>query len=129
MPGFIDELKRRNVVRVGAAYLALAWVVIQVTETLVPVLGMPESVILIVFYIGLVGFPCVLLFAWIYELTPEGIKREAELAGDAPRSPQVAQRLTQGTVLLLILALAIVVLDQYEKNMNWSTKLIPRNNN
>ena len=76
MPGLIEELKRRNVFRVGVAYLALAWVVIQLTDLAVPALKLPESIQSIVFFIGMVGFPFAVFFAWAFELTPEGLKRE-----------------------------------------------------
>jgi len=73
----IDELKRRNVFKAGAAYLALGWVVTQVTSTVAPLLHLPESIGPVVVWIGLIGFPFVILFAWLYELTPEGLKRES----------------------------------------------------
>ena len=57
MQGFVVELKRRNVFRVGVAYLALAWVVIQITDMAVPALNLPPSLQSIVFYIGMIGFP------------------------------------------------------------------------
>src|SRR4030095_1833848 len=75
----IAELKRRNVFKVGAAYLALAWIVVQITATLTPAFHLPESALPLVSWIGVIGFPCVLLFSWVYELTPEGLKRESEI--------------------------------------------------
>ena len=69
-----EEIKRRNVVKVGIAYLPLAWLVIQVTDVAVPALNLPETLKSIVFYIGLIGFPFAIFFAWEFELTPEGIK-------------------------------------------------------
>ena len=79
MQGLIEELKRRNVFRVGVAYVALTWVVVQITDMAVPALNLPESLQGIVFYIGMVGFPFALFFAWAFELTPEGLKREHEV--------------------------------------------------
>lgn len=73
------ELKRRNVFKAGVAYLALGWVVIQITATLVPALNLPSSLVPIVTWIGVVGFPFVVAFSWIYEITPEGLKRENEV--------------------------------------------------
>jgi hypothetical protein len=85
--GLFAELQRRNVFRVGVAYLVLAWVVVQITEVAVPALRLPEWVPSLVFYFGMIGFPFVLLFAWAFELTPEGIKREQ----DVPRYESVTQ--------------------------------------
>jgi predicted membrane channel-forming protein YqfA (hemolysin III family) len=75
----LTELKRRNVFRVAGAYLALGWVVVQVTETLAPALSLPEAVLPIVTWVGVIGFPFALIFSWAYELTPEGLKREREV--------------------------------------------------
>ena len=73
---FFAELKRRNVIKASAAYLALGWVVTQITGTVAPMLHLPEWVGPLVLWIGVIGFPFVLMFAWVYEITPEGIKRE-----------------------------------------------------
>ena len=78
--GLWDELKRRNVVKVGVAYLALAWFVIQLTDTVVPTLNLPESLNAIILYISLVGFPFAIFFAWAFELTPEGLKRSEDVS-------------------------------------------------
>ena len=77
--GIITELKRRNVFRVGIAYVVLGWVVIQVTDLVAPAFGMPDWTLSVVIWFGVVGFPFALLFAWAFELTPEGIKREHEV--------------------------------------------------
>ncbi len=75
----IAELKRRNVFRVGIAYAVLGWVVIQVTDTISPVLNLPEWTLGLVTWLGVIGFPFALLLAWAFELTPEGLKREREI--------------------------------------------------
>lgn len=69
MKGLFGELKRRNVFKVCITYLALAWILIQVTEIAVPALNLPTSINSIVFYLSLVGFPFALFFSWIFELT------------------------------------------------------------
>src|SRR4249919_3769920 len=74
------ELKRRNVFRASAAYLALGWVVTQVTSTVAPALHLPDWIVPVVVWIGVIGFPFVLVFSWVFELTPEGLKRERDLA-------------------------------------------------
>ncbi len=76
---FISELKRRNVFKVGVAYLVLAWVVVQVTDTAVPALHLPEWVHTLVFFIGMIGFPFALFFAWAFEITPDGVKKESDI--------------------------------------------------
>ena len=75
----VAELKRRNVFKVAAAYLALGWVVTQVTAAVVSALNLPTSLNAMVVWLGIAAFPFVLAFSWIYELTPEGLKRESEV--------------------------------------------------
>ena len=76
---FIDELKRRNVIKVGIAYVIVAWVVLQIADVLFPILTLPDWAIRLVAGLLIVGFPLALFFAWAFELTPEGIKREREV--------------------------------------------------
>jgi TolB-like protein len=80
--GFLRELKRRNVVRVAIAYLAVAWLTIQVVGTLVPILGVPGWVARAVVILLVAAFPVALIIAWAFELTPEGIKRTPSAAAD-----------------------------------------------
>ena len=88
--GFVAELKRRNVFRVGIAYLVLAWVVIQVTDTVSPALNLPDWMLSVVTWFGIIGFPFAVLFAWAFELTPEGLKREIDSCVMTGRSPRVS---------------------------------------
>jgi TolB-like protein len=111
--GFVQELKRRNVFRVGMAYLALAWLVIEVTDAAVPALNLPATLNSIVFYIGLIGLPFALFFAWAFELTPEGIKRDRDVSSQESVSFVTGRRLTRFTLVALALVLAFVVVDQY----------------
>ncbi len=113
MPGLISELKRRNVFRVGIAYLALAWLVIQVTAIAIPALNLPESLNSIVFFIGLIGFPFALFFAWAFELTPDGVRREGETEAETSSRQSTRQQLNHLTIVLLSLALIFVIVDQY----------------
>jgi len=73
------EIKRRNVFRVAMAYAVVSWLVIQVADAAVPALKLPEWVISLVFLLGALGFVPTLIFAWAFELTPEGIKLQKEV--------------------------------------------------
>jgi hypothetical protein len=73
------ELKRRNVFKVGAAYVILAWLIAQVADLFVPNLGLPDWVLRFVVLILILGFPLALFLAWAYEVTPEGIKRTKQV--------------------------------------------------
>ena len=94
------ELRRRNVFKAAAAYLALGWIVVQITATLVPALNLPSSLVPIVTWIGVIGFPFVIMFSWIYELTPEGLKRESEVDRSASITHITSRRLDYITISL-----------------------------
>jgi hypothetical protein len=70
------ELKRRNVFRVAIAYLAASWLLIEVAETIFPLYGFGDTPARIVVTLLAIGFPLFLVFSWIFELTPEGLKLE-----------------------------------------------------
>jgi TolB-like protein/Flp pilus assembly protein TadD len=101
------ELKRRNVFKAAAAYLALGWVVVQMTATLVPALNLPLSLVPIVTWIGVIGFPFVIMFSWVYELTPEGLKRESEVDRSASITHITSRRLDYIIIVLLVLAIGL----------------------
>ncbi len=75
----ISELKRRNVIRVGAAYVVTMWLVIQVVETIFPIYGLSDAAIRNVITALAIGLIPVLILAWAFELTPEGIRKEADV--------------------------------------------------
>ena len=75
---FLDELTRRNVFRVAIGYLAGAWLLIQILETLFPIFSIPETSVSIVVVIAAIGFVPVLIASWYFEITPEGLKRDSE---------------------------------------------------
>jgi hypothetical protein len=105
------ELKRRNVIKVTGAYLALGWVVTQVTGEVVPALNLPASLVPIVVWIGLIGFPFVVVFAWVFEVTPEGVKRTAEIAPGQSIAPQTGKRLEYLIIALLVVAIGLFTID------------------
>jgi TolB-like protein/Tfp pilus assembly protein PilF len=109
----IEELKRRNVFKAGAAYLALGWVVTQITSTVAPLLHMPDWIGPVVVWIGVIGFPFVIMFSWIYELTPEGLKREREVDRSSSITHVTSRRLDHIIIGLLVLAIGLFALDHF----------------
>lgn len=86
MASFLQELKRRKVVRVAIAYAAVAWLLMQVADVVIPAAGLGDAY-LRYFLIGLVlGFPIVLVLAWLFEWTPEGISRDPQDVGQSDKS-------------------------------------------
>ena len=69
-PDFLEELKRRKVVRVGVVYLAVVWAVVQVADVVVPALGLSETILTVVVVLAILGFPVALALAWAFEVTP-----------------------------------------------------------
>lgn len=110
-----EQLKKRNVIKVAGAYLALSWLIIQITSLAVPALNLPESLNSIVFYIGLIGFPLALFFAWAYELTPDGVKKSKALPTASKLSEQTGRKLER---IIIVLALAGVLVLGWDKLYN-----------
>jgi adenylate cyclase len=100
------ELKRRNVFRVAAAYVVAAWLVVQVVETVLPAFGFGDSAIRLSVIFLAIGFLPALVFSWVFELTPDGIKKESDIDRDASTTPQTGKRLDQ--VILVVLAAAVL---------------------
>lgn len=108
----LSELKRRNVIRVAIAYLAAAWLLIQVVETLFPIYGLPNNGIRLVVAVLAVGFVPSLIMAWLFELTPEGIKRDADVAEDAATGSRVHRMLDRAIIVVLGLAVSYFAFDK-----------------
>lgn len=107
------ELKRRNVIRVGVAYLLFAWVIIQVTDTVGPVLKLPEWTLAFVTWIGIIGFPIALFFAWAFELTPDGIKSEKDVDRSESITHDTGRRVNAVVIGLLVIAVVFLVGKHY----------------
>jgi hypothetical protein len=105
------ELKRRNVFKVGIAYLVLAWVVVQITDTAVPALHLPEWIITAVFFFGAIGFPFALFFAWAFEITPDGIKKESDIAPEDSVTAHTGRKLDFIIIGLLVVALGYFIYE------------------
>lgn len=108
--GILAELKRRNVFRVGVAYVLLAWVVIQVTDTVGPAISLPEWTLTVVTWFGVIGFPFALFFAWAFELTPDGLKREKDVDRGQSVTQSTGRKIDFVIIGLLVVALLFVVL-------------------
>ncbi|MDJ0653515.1 MAG: hypothetical protein QNJ40_05125 [Xanthomonadales bacterium] len=109
---FFDELKRRNVIRVAILYAVSSWLVLQVADVLSGLLGLPDFSLRLVGFILLLGFPLVLVFSWVYELTPEGVKRESEVVRDDSITRHTGRRLNLMTIALVLVGIAVVAVDR-----------------
>ena len=86
----IAELRRRKVIQVGAAYLVVAWLLIQIVATVAPQLQLPEWVPRLVTLLLMVGFPVAVVMAWVFEVTPEGVRVDARKTGSKRMSVSAA---------------------------------------
>jgi len=107
-----EELKRRNVFRVAIAYALLGWAVLQGADFLLDLAGAPDWVIRVFAIAGLVGFPFALFFAWAFELTPEGIKREHEVDRSQSIAPRTGRKLNGIIIGLLVLVIALMAVER-----------------
>lgn len=107
------ELKRRNVFRVGAAYVVVAWLLIQVAETIFPLFGFgdtPARIVVIVLAIGLLP---ALVLSWVFEFTPEGLKRDDEVDRSLAIDLRNAKRLDRIIMVVLVLAVGYFAVDKF----------------
>jgi TolB-like protein/Tfp pilus assembly protein PilF len=109
---FFSELKRRNVFRVALLYAVASWLILQVTDVGMSLLGLPDWTGRFVFFLLLIGFPLVVLFSWAYEITPEGLKKEREVPRDESITRETARKLNTAVVVLLVLAIGGLVVDR-----------------
>lgn len=109
---FFGELHRRNVVRVGLAYVVIAWVLAQVAEFAFENFGAPDWVLKTFTIVLLLGLPLALIFAWAFELTPEGVKREKDVDRSASITARTGRKLDFLIIGTLVIALAYFVWDR-----------------
>ena len=102
---FFAELKRRNVVRMAGLYLVGAWLIVQVAGTLLPMFGAPDWVPRAIVILVALGFFPATIFAWAFELTPSGLKRDEDVTPAESIAPQTGRRMDRLIIAVLALAL------------------------
>jgi adenylate cyclase len=113
MRDFIEELKRRNVAKVALVYIIAGWLTMQVVDVMFPALHLPEWLISAVAAFVIIGFPFALIFAWAFEMTPDGLKREKDVERDESITPQTGQKLNQAVLIILGIAVAFLLVDKF----------------
>jgi tetratricopeptide (TPR) repeat protein len=122
------ELRRRNVFRVAAAYLVVGWLLTEVLTTILPALGAPEWSETAVIYIFVLGFVAAVVLAWFFELTPDGIKRDEEIADDASaraRRHRKVDYVTLAGIALIIALLGFFGARQAEEDVDVTSVAVP----
>ncbi len=110
---FIKELKRRNVFRVGIAYVVGGWLLLQLTDVLSQLLDLPEVVGRVIVLLVAIGLPVALFFAWAFEMTPEGVKREKDVDRSQSITPQTGKKLNNTILVMMALAIAYLLYDKF----------------
>jgi TolB-like protein/Tfp pilus assembly protein PilF len=109
---FFTELKRRNVFRVGIAYLIGAWLLAQIADLLIDNIGAPDWVMKSLFVALALGFFLSLFFAWAFEMTPEGVKRESDVDRSQSITQTTGHKLNRTIMFVLVLALGYIAWDK-----------------
>ncbi len=112
MRKIIEELRHRNVFRVGVAYLVGGWLIAQVADLAADAFNAPGWFMQMLIVVLLLGLPVALLLAWVYELTPDGVKRTEDLPADTPRDPRSGKTLNRVIVIALVAAVAGLAWDR-----------------
>lgn len=112
MRGLFDELKHRNVFRVGIAYVIAGWLLAQVADLASDAFEAPAWVMQMLVVLLLVGLPIALFLTWAYELTPEGVKKAADVPEGAAKDPRSGQALNRITLVALLIALGWIAWNE-----------------
>jgi len=108
-----NELKRRNVFRVGVAYVVIAWVLLQMVDFALDLISAPNWVMQVFFLVAVVILPVVLIFSWVFEMTPEGIKRESEIDRNQSVTQNTGRKLDRTIIIFLALAVLLLLADRF----------------
>src|SRR5437660_2635090 len=110
---FFSELKRRNVLRVAGLYLVGAWLVVQVAGTVLPMFGAPEWLPRTIVVLLAIGFVPAVILSWVFELTPEGLKRDEDVAPEQSVTQRTGRRMDRMIIVVLVLALGYFAFDKF----------------
>jgi len=121
---FIEELKRRNVFRVVIAYVIIAWLILQVGDTLAPALRLPESINTILAFFLILGFPLAIFLAWAYELTPEGLKKEKDVNRTKSITHVTGRKLDYFIIAVLVLTLGYFAFDKFVLDQSRDAEMV-----
>ena len=113
MEKFFQEVMRRNVVKVAVVYLIAGWLTMQVVDVMFPALKLPEWLISAIAALLLIGFPFALIFAWAFEMTPDGIKRESEIDRSQSITTTTGKKLNHTIIIILSIALGFMLVDKF----------------
>src|SRR6188472_2092376 len=113
LSSFFAELKRRNVIRMAGLYLVGAWLVVHVASTLLQAFDAPGWALRGLIITLALGFIPAVIFSWVFELTPEGLKRDEDVAPERSITPRTGRRMDRMIIVVLVLALGYFAFDKF----------------
>ncbi len=119
-----NELKRRNVFRVGIAYIVMAWLVLQVADVILNNITAPGWVFHVLLLFLAIGFPFAIFFAWAFELTPEGLKKEKDVGRTQSITRVTGRKLDYVIIAVLVLALGYFTFDKFVLDPSRDAELV-----
>ncbi len=121
---FFKELKRRNVIRVAIAYAIVGWLLVEVASVVLPTLLLPDWTLRILVLFVILGFPLALIFAWAYELTPEGLKKEKDVDRSESITHITGRKLDYLIIAVLVFALGYFAFDKFVLDPSRDAELV-----
>ena len=118
------ELRRRNVVKVAVAYAIVGWLLVEVASVVLPTFKAPEWIMQVFTFLVIVGFPLALIFAWAFELTPEGIKREKDVDRSQSITHVTGRNIDYIIIAALVLALGFFAFDKFVLDPSRDAELV-----
>jgi len=110
---FIKELRRRNVLRVGTAYMVVGWLILQFIDVVFPILSLDDELGRPILYLLLGGLPITLILAWVFEITPDGIKKEKDINRENSVTENTGRFLDRSIIVVLIFAVGLLLADKF----------------
>ena len=107
----LGEMRRRNVFKVSVAYTILSWMLVRLVDALMPALGGGERAIQITTLALILGFPVIVLFAWSYEITPDGLRPTSHVEKTKSITAETGRKLNYFLIALLALAAAVIIVE------------------
>ena len=121
-PSFFSELKRRNVYKVAVAYAVVSWLLIQIATQVFPFFEIPNWAVRLVVLLLILGLPVALILSWVFEITPQGIRRESEVETGRSKTEQTGRKIIGLTIVAALFAAALLGFQL------WRSKLAPSTN-
>jgi len=108
----LRELHRRNIFRVAALYLVVAWLILKSTHVMIDLAGLAPWVRSVCEIVLAVLLPVVLWFAWTYDITPQGLRRQSEVETDKTTTSLISRKIDCAILITIIIGIAVFLLDR-----------------